>query len=247
MGKVLDRFASSIGELTHAEKHVLFYVEEHLDTAKNQSLTAMAESNSVSTTTIVRMCRKLGLEGFSEFKFVLKSIDENVGPAENMLDRYSQDMGRTLSSLRVEELEKISGQIERAGRVMIVSVGLTKMVGEYFSKLLMQVNKPTSYVYESHIIDLLPNMVQPNDLIVFISSSGETKTIVGAAEKIRYKNADSLAITNSADSTLAKITRNSISADVQKVQFAGYDLTPRSTMVVLIDLIFEFYLKTVMK
>jgi RpiR family transcriptional regulator, glv operon transcriptional regulator len=69
----------------------------------------------------------------------------------------------------------------------------------------------------------------------------------GAAEKIRYKNAHTLAITNSADSTLAKITRNSISADVQKVHFAGYDLTPRSTILVLIDLIFEFYLKKVMK
>jgi hypothetical protein len=44
-----------------------------------------------------------------------------------------------------------------------------------------------------------------------------------------------------------EITRNSISADVQKVQFAGYDLTPRSTILVLIDLIFEFYLKKVMK
>ncbi|CAN7185955.1 MurR/RpiR family transcriptional regulator [Rossellomorea sp. LjRoot5] len=247
MGKVLDRFSSSIGELTYAEKHVLYYVEENLETAKNQSLTAMAESNSVSTTTIIRMCHKLGLGGFSEFKFNLKSIDENVGPSENMLDRYRQDTNRTLESLRVEELEKISEQLLKANRVMIVAVGLTKMAGEYFSKLFMQVNKPTSYVYESHIIDLLPNMVQQDDLIVFISSSGETKTIVGAAEKIRYKNADSLAITNSADSTLAKITRNAISADVQKVQFAGYDLTPRSTMVILIDLIFEFYLKKVMK
>ncbi|RIW34270.1 MurR/RpiR family transcriptional regulator [Bacillus salacetis] len=247
MGKVLDRFSKFVGELTYSEKHVLYYVEEHLEKAKQESLTKMAESNNVSTTTIIRMCHKLGLEGFSEFKYLLKDIDENIRPAENMLERYSQDMEKTLSSLRVEELEKISGQIQQADRVMIVAVGLTKMMGEYFSKLFMQVNKPTSYVYESHIIDLLPNMVQPKDLVVFISSSGETKTIVNAAEKIRFKSADTLAITNSADSTLARTTRNSISADVQRVQFGGYDLTARSTIVVLIDLIFEFYLKKVMK
>ncbi|MBY6271827.1 MAG: MurR/RpiR family transcriptional regulator, partial [Bacillaceae bacterium] len=119
----------------------------------------------------------------------------------------------------------------------------SKMIGEYFSKLLMQVNKPSSYVYESHMIDLLPNMVQQKDLIVFISSSGETKTIVQAAEKIRFKNVETLAITNNADSTLAKLARKNISAYVQRVQFAGYDLSARSTLVVLIDILFEFFMK----
>ncbi len=243
----MDRFANYLGELTYAEKHVLYYIEEHLELAKNQSLTAMAESNNVSNTTIIRMCRKLGLSGFSELKYNLKNIYADVLPADNMLDRYRQDAEQTLNSLKIEELETICEQLIQANRVLIVAVGLTKIAGEYFSKLFMQVNKPTSYVYESHIIDLLPNTINQGDLIVFISSSGETKTIIHAAEKIHYKWVDSLAITNSADSTLVRHTKNAISADVQKVQFAGYDITPRSTMVILIDLIFEFYLKKIMK
>ncbi|MFB5195835.1 MurR/RpiR family transcriptional regulator [Neobacillus sp. KR4-4] len=248
MGKIIDRFAAYISELTYAEKHVLYYVENNLKTAKQQSLTTMAQANNVSTTTIIRMCRKLGLEGFSQFKCILKSMDEEERPIhDNMLERYREDMNHTLSSLQVSKLESINEQLSRANRVTIVAVGLSKMFGEYFSKLLMQVNKSTSYVYESHIIDLLVNMVQTNDLIIFISSSGETKTIVQAAEKIRYKNVDTLAITNSAGSTLSKIARNNISADVQRISYAGYDLSARSTIVVLIDLIFEFYLKKITK
>ncbi|KAF6512401.1 phosphosugar-binding protein [Geobacillus stearothermophilus] len=140
-------------------------------------------------------------------------------------------------------MEEISQLIFEANRVLIVAVGLSKMIGEYFSKLLIQVNKPSSYVYESHIIDLLPNMVQPKDMVIFISSSGETKTIVQAAEKLRFKNIETVAITNSADSTLAKLVRKHISAYVQRVQFAGYDLSARSTLVVLIDILFEFFMK----
>jgi RpiR family glv operon transcriptional regulator len=244
MGKIIDRFSKYIGNLTHAEKHVLYYIEGNLEEAKHQSLTGMAEKNNVSTTTIIRMCHKLGLEGFSELKYILKTIDDQYIPVgENTIERYKADMNQTLNSLERENLKEISQQILEANRVWIVAVGLSKMIGEYFSKLLLQVNKPSSYVYESHIIDLLPNMVQPKDLIVFISSSGETKTIVQAAEKIRFKNVETLAITNNADSTLAKLVRKNISAYVQRVQFAGYDLSARSTLVVLIDILFEFFMK----
>ncbi|MGG3018194.1 MurR/RpiR family transcriptional regulator [Geobacillus stearothermophilus] len=244
MGKLLDRFSNYIGQLTHAEKHVLYYIDGHVEQAKQLSLTAMAEKNNVSTTTIIRMCHKLGLEGFSELKYILKTIDDQAIPVgENTIERYKADMNQTLDSLERKHVEEISQLIFEANRVLIVAVGLSKMIGEYFSKLLIQVNKPSSYVYESHIIDLLPNMVQPKDMVIFISSSGETKTIVQAAEKLRFKNIETVAITNSADSTLAKLVRKHISAYVQRVQFAGYDLSVRSTLVVLIDILFEFFIK----
>ncbi|KMY60653.1 MurR/RpiR family transcriptional regulator [Geobacillus stearothermophilus] len=244
MGKLLDRFSNYIGQLTHAEKHVLYYIDGHVEQAKQLSLTAMAEKNNVSTTTIIRMCHKLGLEGFSELKYILKTIDDQAIPVgENTIERYKADMNQTLDSLERKHVEEISQLIFEANRVLIVAVGLSKMIGEYFSKLLIQVNKPSSYVYESHIIDLLPNMVQPKDMVIFISSSGETKTIVQAAEKLRFKNIETIAITNSADSTLAKLVRKHISAYVQRVQFAGYDLSARSTLVVLIDILFEFFIK----
>lgn len=246
MGKIVERFSSHIKDLTHSERHVLYYAEENLKTAKSLSLTLMAETNNVSTTTIVRMCHKLGLEGFSEFKFILKELDEDSEPdkdQEGTIGRYQNNLNRALSLLQTKDLKEISEELMRAKRVFIVAVGLSKMMGEYFSKLLMQVNKSTSYVYESHIIDLLPNMVERGDLVVFISSSGETSTIVKAAEKLRFKNIYTLAITNGNDSSLSKLVQKCLSADVKRVKYAGYDLTARSTLVALIDLLFEFYLR----
>jgi RpiR family glv operon transcriptional regulator len=250
MGKIVDRFSSHIKDLTFSERHVLYYVDGNLKMAKSQSLTEMAEMNNVSTTTIVRMCHKLGLEGFSEFKFTLKNLDEDqvaINVIGDTIHRYRTDLDQALSLLVTKDLEEISEQLMRAKRVIIVAVGLSKMMGEYFSKLLMQVNKSTSYVYESHIIDLLPNMVERNDLVVFISSSGETSTIIKAAEKLRFKNIYSLAITNGNDSSLSNLVQKCLSADVQRVEYSGYDLTARSTLVALIDILFEFYLRKVLQ
>lgn len=244
MGKFLDLFGNQLASLTPTEKQVLYYIDQHTDEAKKLSLTEIAKVNNVSTTTIVRMSHKLGLEGFSELKYILKTFEnQQLLLNDNPIERYKKEFITAFETINIEEIEKLSARIENAKRVIVVGVGLSKMLAEYFSKLLMQTNKQTHYTYESHMIDLLPNMVQPNDLVFFISSSGETQTILKAAEKLSYQVAETAAITNSSDSTLGKLVKTNLSMTVSRVKFAGYDITARSTLMLLIDLLFESYLK----
>ncbi|WP_417898716.1 MurR/RpiR family transcriptional regulator [Bacillus haimaensis] len=243
MGRVIERFGPAVPSLSHSEKHVLYYIDDHLDIAKNIPLTEMAEANNVSTTTIVRMCHKLGLEGFTELKYILKTLDQDHIPSdENIIKRHQQDLDSMLGQLSIDDINRITQLMVKADKIVIVAVGLSKMMGEYLSKLLMQVNKPTFYVYESHIIDLLSNMVGRDDLVIFVSSSGETQTILKIAEKLKYHQAPTAAITNTVDSKLNNLVSASLSANVERVTFSGYDLTARSTLLVLIDIIFESYL-----
>jgi RpiR family transcriptional regulator, glv operon transcriptional regulator len=248
MGKIVDQFGSHLASLTPTEKQVLYYIDQHVDEAKKLSLTEIAKANNVSTTTIVRMSHKLGLEGFSELKYILKTIEtQQALMNDNPVERYKREFDSAFETIDLAELEKLSEKMKNAKRIIVVGVGLSKMMAEYFSKLLMQTNKQTLYTYESHMIDLLPNMVQPDDLVFFISSSGETQTITKAAEKLSYQVVDTAAITNSSDSTLGKKVKTNLSMTVEKVKFAGYDITARSTLVLLIDLLFESYLKKSLK
>jgi RpiR family transcriptional regulator, glv operon transcriptional regulator len=248
MGRILDQFGSHLADLTPTEKQVLYYIDNHVDEAKNFSLTEIAKVNNVSTTTIVRMSHKLGLDGFSELKYMLKTIDnKHMLLDNNPVERYKDEFVSAFETIQTGELEKLSEKMVKAKRVIVVGVGLSKMLAEYFSKLLMQTNKQTHYTYESHMIDLLPNMVESNDLVFFISSSGETKTMVQAAEKLKYKVVETAAITNASDSMLGKLVRTNLSMTVGRVKFGGYDITARSTLMLLIDLLFESYLKRSVK
>jgi RpiR family transcriptional regulator, glv operon transcriptional regulator len=176
MGKFLDQFGNSLSNLTPTEKQVFYYIDQHIDEAKKLSLTEIAKVNNVSTTTIVRMSHNLGLEGFSELKYILKTSDyQQTLLSDNPVERYKEGFITAFETIQLGELENLSEKIKNAKRVIVVGVGLSKMLAEYFSKLLMQTNKQTHYTYESHMIDLLPNMVKPNDLVFFISTSGETK------------------------------------------------------------------------
>lgn len=243
MGKVIEYFGGRISFLSHSEKHVLYFIDDHLEAAKELSLTGMANSVNVSTTTIVRMCHKLQLEGFSELKFILKSMKvEDLPSDEDILERYQKNVINTIEHINPSDLTHISQLMVKANKIIIISVGLSKMMGEYLSKLLIQVNKTAFYVYESHMIDLVTSSASADDLIIFISSSGETKTIIQVAEKLKYHQVETVSITNTTDSTLSNLTTYSLCANTTKLQFAGYDVTARSIPMILIDMLFESYL-----
>jgi len=243
MGKIVDCFSIQIKDLSHSEKHVLYFIDDHLELAKKLSLTEMAEHVNVSTTTIVRMCQKLKLQGFSELKFLLKSIKvDEISTNKSVLNRYQEELVNTICHIHSEDIKHISQLLIRANKVIIVSVGLSKMIGEYLSKLFMQVGTASFYVYESHMIDLVTNAAQADDLIIFISSSGQTKTLINVAEKLNYKQVRTISITNTSDSGLGHLTTYNLYSSSRKIECAGYDITARSTLMILVDILFESYL-----
>ncbi|QAS53567.1 MurR/RpiR family transcriptional regulator [Halobacillus litoralis] len=246
MGKLLETFATSLPDLTHSEKHVLYYIEHHLEESKKMPLTRMAEENTVSTTTIIRLCHKLGFEGYAEFKYFLKGIEHTSLPENlNPIERYQDDIKKSLNHLQPDDLEWVASAIEKADRIVIISVGLTKMIGEYLSKRLMQMNRSSTYIYESHMVDLISNWIGKKDLAIFISSSGNTETLVKAADKLDHLNVQTVAVTNNLDGIINQYVQKAISAPVQKVSYEGYDVSARSSLMMLADLVFEYYLKHV--
>lgn len=245
MGKVIAMFRDHIAQLSESEKHVLYYVDNHIDEADQLTLVKLAEATRVSTTTVVRMCQKLGLEGFSDLKYRLKSMRTDTPVAyTSFIHDYIPYLTKTFAQLEDRQLKRMGSILKQAPSIFIVSVGLTKTVGEYASQRLIQANKPAMHAYESHLIDLLPNLLKPNDVVIFISMSGETKTLIQSVQKLRFTGAQLFAFTNAADSTLSQLVHFNLSTEFPTESRSGYDITPRSPLFVLIDVLIEEFLQS---
>lgn len=238
----VNYFSDKLNKLTYAEKHIFYYIDSNLENTSNMTLIKMADVNNVSTTTVIRMCEKLGVSGYSELKYILKNINTNTLPhINNYIDILKSSVNLSLNKLSIQNINNLVKKINDSKKIIIVSVGLSKPMGEYFSKLLMQANKSSFYIYESHIIDLLDKSSTHDDLIIFISNSGETSTLTKAAEKLSYRNFHTAAIVNTPDSTLSKLVNTSINTYSEKSNLLGYDITPRSTLLIILDIIFAYY------
>lgn len=249
MGMLIDSFSNKVDKLSHGEKYVLYYLDNHIEGVPKMNISNLSDDLSISTTTIIRMCQRLGLKGFSEFKFFVAQLikETKVINERILLKQYQQFFSDALMKVHINDMEYIVRKIYKAGTVIISGVGLSKPIAEYISDRLMQFNKPAIYAYESHLLDLLPNLLKPKDTVLFISMSGQTKTLINAAKKIRYTNAFQFAITNNGSSELASLMNRNISSNVPSNIYEGYDITSRSFLMIFSDLLMEIYLKYIKK
>lgn len=244
MGKVIAEFYEHIDQLSESEKYVLYFLDNHIDDIHALTLVKLADLTRVSTTTVIRMTHKLGLEGFSDLKYRLKQLNQsNTVISSSFIQSFIPSLSITLERIEPVRLKRMGNIIRQAPSIFIVSVGLTKTVGEYASQRLIQANKPAMHAYESHLIDLLPNLIKLHDVVIFISMSGETQTLIQAIQKLRFTGVQLFALTNAADSTLSQLAHFNLSSAFPTESRSGYDITPRSPLFVLTDVLIEEYIR----
>ncbi|WP_313182961.1 MurR/RpiR family transcriptional regulator [Lacrimispora sp.] len=247
MGILQTHFTSMIESLSHSEKHVFYYLDDHPELIASNTLTELAQILNTSNTTIIRMTKRLGLSGFAEFKFLLEGLlkETHVIQEKNLLNQYNLFFQNLVNMIDISDLEFMADRINHSNILYIIGVGLTKPIAEYTAKRLMQLNKSVIYIYESHMIDLLPNLITSKDTVLFLSMSGETKTLVSAAGKLKYTGAALLAITNNGNSSLVKKMHRSLCSGVPVNMYKNYDITSRTFLMIQADLLIELYLRTV--
>lgn len=93
--------ADVINSLSPLELEVLRYINLHKEEIAGMSIHDLAKTTFVSTTTIIRLCKKLNLEGYSHLKYFLRDKAVSSQQEENI---YAS---RSLQELLAEELSDI--------------------------------------------------------------------------------------------------------------------------------------------
>lgn len=245
MGAIEKHFATEIASLSETEKYVFYYLDEHPNMVKKMTLSELAQGLNTSNTTVIRMTKKLGLEGFSNFKYIVERLvsDTHIVQQKDLASQYQIYLEAVIAGTDLEKLKYMAQKIHSASTIYVAGVGLTKPIAEYVAKRFLQLNKPTLYTYESHIIDLIPTFSKQNDIVLFLSMSGETQTIIQAVKKMHYvDNVGLLSITNNGNSTLAKLTDVNLNSSMPTNIYENYDITSRSALMLQADLLIETYL-----
>lgn len=73
---LLEFTYSQVESLNETETYVYNYVVKNTKKVLNESIRELANNTHVSTATVMRFCKKMGCEGFTELKYRLKEIEE---------------------------------------------------------------------------------------------------------------------------------------------------------------------------
>lgn len=195
-----------IQNLNELEMQVYQYVMKHQNSVPYMRIRELAAEAHVSTTTILHFCKKVGCEGYTQFRWKMK---ESIGAGKS--DRIPDDLAelqaffkRVTEERYEQEMEKAASLIARAERVFVIGIGNSGNVGEYGARYFTNLGKFTLFVSDPfYPINL---MESTSTVAVLLSVSGETEQILKIANELKQRRCSVISITCSEHCTLAQIS-----------------------------------------
>ncbi|MDF1509404.1 MurR/RpiR family transcriptional regulator [Robertmurraya sp. DFI.2.37] len=195
-----------IRSLNELELAVYNYVISNADKVYHMSIRDLSEQTHVSTTTILRFCKKMNCDGFTEFKFKLKTLNDNNGvamPTEDaaqMIDFFKKINNQEFDQL----LDRAAEMIVNKDRVLFIGVGSSGSLGKYGARFFSNIGKFAQYLDDPFYP--VPDGYYDSSVTIVLSVSGETEETLRQVSRFKRKSSKIVSITNYETCTLAKLS-----------------------------------------
>lgn len=196
----------------------------------------LAAEVNVSTSTIVRFCNKIDCLSYNDFKerfssYMAERSNVALGFDLEQLLHYFQ--GTTTCAFE-EKIREGAQLIQDAEMVVFVGLGSSGALARYGARYLSNFGKFSVGLEDAFYP--LNEMTYPRIAVIALSVSGETTGVIEAVQKFQTHNCKILSITNSPNSTIAKISDWNISycLEAQTVN-GGFNATSQVPVLFLIE------------
>ena len=128
---------SQVESLNETEAYVYNYVVKNTKKVLNESIRELANDTHVSTATIMRFCKKMGCEGFTELKYRLKESEEMQETKEDNVDnQFGYFIEKIKSSDYLDSIHRAAEIIKQSDLILTLGIGTTGDFAKYTSRLL---------------------------------------------------------------------------------------------------------------
>lgn len=247
-------------DFTENERFVAEYIFKNFRNIRNISAIDISKNTYTSISSVTRMCKKLGFNGFQDFK--LKAIEEiaQIGNKEIIVNNSDIDENCDTTNI-----------IDKINKLSIISLKETKMLqdAEIIDKVVDLINTKTVIdlygMGASHIVCLdaqykfmrVGKIVNAfngidlqhiqavnsneNHLAIIISYSGMTKEMLEIVKILKEKNIVTISITKYVSNSIAKLCDYNLYVTSKESFKRSAAIYSRISILNLIDVIYLAY------
>ena len=161
-------------QLNNTDMGIWKYILQHRAAVRHSSIHELAKACHVSTTTIVRFAQKLGLDGFGEFKMLLKREEPEISCYDtNVMDELQRFYEQTVDKLCSRNFDSASALVHEANRIFTYASGYVQNnVVQELKRLFFYDNVMLYEVPAREEVRNLIRTMTKDDLFIIVSVSG---------------------------------------------------------------------------
>ncbi len=247
------RIRMMMPHLTPLEGRVVDMMLGRRDFDESTSLKTVAEDAGVSEAMIIKITKKLGFEGFRDFRAGI--VDYNRLPTADLHQELSPDdtgaeiaqkvfrtsilaLEETLSILDPEAFEKAADLIFNARQRDFYGIGGSAQIARDVSHKFLRIGVRTSVFDDAHMMLMSAALLGAGDVAVAFSHSGTTTAVIEPLELARRRGARTIALTNYATSPLASMADVVLCSTAQGSPLLGENAAARIAQLIIFDAVF---------
>ena len=227
-----------ISKLNDLESLVLDFIIKSPEQVQQMTIRDLAGKIHVSTSTIVRLCTKLGFEGWADLKFYLKSQLREKTPEErhydNMLE-FNMFLHRMNTESYQKRLNDAAHMIAQADYTVFIGLGTSGSLSSYATKYFVNTGLRSFVItdpFQAIQVKSIGNIVA-----VVLSASGETEQVVNKELEFKADGAKIISITNNENCTVAKLSDLNLSYNLVTEWSKQYPLGNLTTQLPVLAII----------
>ena len=239
--------------LTVTEQKIASFVLENPSETVRLTAKELAERCDSAPSAVIRFCKSLNVDGFSEFKIMLASeIGDSAKQDVSKLPSFSSSdsvdkvfekvftsgmntLKDTLKMIDMQNAERIAKVMKSANHMFLFGVGTSSVIvvdAQYrFSQLGLNVTGCTDALF----MNVTAINMKEGDVAIGISHSGRTKAVVDALARAKESGATTVAITSFENAPLARNADYSVCVFADEENYPVEAVSARMAHMCLID------------
>lgn len=243
--------------LSDSERKIAAYVLKEPKKTLHFNVRELARQSGSSQAAVIRFCRHMGFESFSNFKLriardVFGNSDERYIPAldlesesspasvkHQVIDRIHRSLGALEKVLDSPSLELVVDTILKAGTTTLFGVGASSVVAWDFMQKLIRLGLPVFYTQDTDLQLTVASTMRPGDCAFIISYSGENNAMIEVAQQVGEKNVPLVSLTSDTENTVRSKADIPLLVPVSERIYRQGASTSRIDQLAVIDMLYS--------
>jgi len=254
----------NIKDLSPSERHVVDFIFDNLDEVVNIGIVELSSKAFTSTSTIKRLCKKLGIDSYIDFRLQLSmdlksylkesilkganipikkhdSVKEIISKVSNFNAKSIIDSRDINDAKLVEEVVEL---MKQASKIDFYGVGPSNLVAKDAALKCLRLGvESTAYDNELEMF-INAKGAKPGSIAFLISYTGETETVLKIAQELLVKNVPTISLTGLSDNSLIKLTKINLFVDASEPADRLGAMYSRTSTLNVIDILFTAFINT---
>lgn len=196
-------------DLNDLETRIIEYIHSNMYQLKSIGIRQMAKENYTSTSTIYKLCDKLGFEGYSDMIYYLTSTNKQINTYDSTYSEYK---------------ERFLSLINGNKHIIIFGLGFSAPIAEYMNqRLTLKGYHSLSVIH----MEMFNNILNRDTVLIIVSHSGKTLRLIEMVDQAKEHNIPIISFVSDKDSPVFK--NSTLAIPVGQYDLFSYDLNKKNT------------------